>query len=87
MHPADVTVYVIIAVPGTIEVTAPVEASTVATDKSLLLHTPPGTVLLRFVIPPAHTVLKSAVIVPADGNGFTVTTTTSVTEPQGLLTK
>ena len=61
-----------VAVPADTPFTLP-DPSTVATPVAVLLHAPPEAVSLKPVAEPAHTVAVP-VIVPADGNGFTVTT-------------
>jgi hypothetical protein len=45
---------VILEVPVVRPETTPVEETTVATDKLLLLHVPPGVVLESDVVPPIH---------------------------------
>ena len=45
-------VYEIVAMPADTPLTKPVDEPTVATDISLLLHTPPGVVLLNVNTPP-----------------------------------
>ena len=63
----------------------PVEP-TVATEPSLLLHTPPLVASLRVVVEPAHTLIVP-VIADTVGNGLTVTVdVTIVTQPKPLVT-
>src|SRR4051812_2882700 len=54
------SVYEMVAIPAVVPVnvpvTMPLEAPMVATDTSLLLHVPPGVVLARVTVAPAHTV-------------------------------
>ena len=57
----------------------------VATPVLLLLHTPPALALLRVVVEDAQTVVVP-VIVPAFGNGLTVTTAVVLATPQLLVT-
>lgn len=59
----------IIAVPLLMPVTTP-DASTDAFDGLLLVHVPPGTVLVRVVVEPTHTVLLPLI---GPGVAFTVT--------------
>ena len=61
------------------------DASTVATPVAVLLHAPPEVVSLKPVAEPAHTVAEP-VMVPADGNGLTVTTSVAAAVPQPLVT-
>lgn len=56
--------------PTLIPETMPVEDPTTAIAVELLLHVPPGVLLLSVVVLPLHT---SVVPVIAAGNGFTVT--------------
>jgi len=49
------TAYVIILVPAEIPVTTPLEKPTVATEVSLLIHTPPEVVSLKEVVDPTQT--------------------------------
>jgi hypothetical protein len=53
-HPVP-TAYVITDVPADIPAATPVVASIVALDVLLLLHVPPGTVLVKVVVLPTHT--------------------------------
>jgi hypothetical protein len=65
------TVYEILTVPVVTPVTIP-EASTVAIALFEEVHAPPASVLVRDVVEVAHTTIVPE-MVPADGNGFTVT--------------
>ena len=58
---------------------------TVATPVLVLLHMPPVAPSLNAVVEPAHTVAVP-VMVPATGNGLTVTTCVAATVPQPLVT-
>ena len=58
---------------------------TVATPVLVLLHTPLGEASVNAVVEPAHTVAVP-VIVPATGNGLTVTTCVAAIVPQPLVT-
>ena len=62
------------AVPIPAPVTTPVDASTVAFVISLLVHVPPDTAWVRFVVEPTH-----VVSVPAMGPGVVTTFTVAVT--------
>ena len=64
--------------------TTPV-GSTVATPVAVLLHMPPVATSVKFTVVPGHRV-KSPVIAPATGSGFTVTTAVAVNVPQLLET-
>jgi hypothetical protein len=68
---ALVTVYVIVTVPAATPVTSPV-LLTAATAASLLVHTPPGVVLLKAVTAPTHTAI-SPVMGFTTGVALTVT--------------
>jgi hypothetical protein len=57
-----------------------------ATDALEVLQVPPVTVLLNVVDAPVHTVVVP-VIVPAKGNGLTVTAAVATAEPQLLVTR
>ena len=70
--------------PAAIPLTIP-EASTVANVASALLQVPPVAASLNDVVAAAHTVAVP-VIVPASGNGFTVTIIESTAVPQLLTT-
>ena len=62
-------------VPPPAPVTSPVDAFTVATALSLLVHVPPGVPLVAsVVVAPAH-IIAVPVIVPGVASGFTVTVT------------
>ena len=50
-----------------------------------LLHVPPPAASVRFVVPVGHTD-SIPVIVPANGNGFTVTTAVAAAVPQLFVT-
>ncbi len=67
--------------PGAIPVTAPVLASTIATDVVLLLQLPPEILLLKFIVDPTHTA-DAPLIVPAFGTGLTVIVAEAVADPQ-----
>jgi hypothetical protein len=54
---------------------------TVATDGTVLLHTPPVVASVRVTLPPVQTVL-APLMVPADGSGFTVTAAVAVSVQQ-----
>ena len=56
-----------------------------ATAVAVLLHAPPIVASLKPVVEPAHTVAVP-VIVPADGNGLTVTVAVAAAVPQPLVT-
>ena len=71
-HPFVVTVYVIVVEPADKAVTAPVDASTVATAVLLDVQTPPDVTLVSDVVNPSHTCVVP-VIAATTGNGFTVT--------------
>ena len=71
--PSPATVYVMEAVPADIPVTIPKEASMVATDKLLLLHTPPVTVEVSVDAPPVQRVWIPE-SVPAEGGAETFNT-------------
>ena len=71
-------------VPDAIPVTTPV-ALTVATPVDTELHTPPVAASVRLMVDVAHTVSRP-VMIPADGDGFTVTTAVAATVPQLLVT-
>ena len=71
-------------VPAVTPVTIP-DMPIVATAVLLLLHTPPVVVLLNVIVAVAQTIAVP-VIVPATGNGLTVTFTVVVAVPQLLVT-
>jgi alpha-D-ribose 1-methylphosphonate 5-triphosphate synthase subunit PhnH len=73
-----------VAVPAVMPVTLPVEP-TVATLVEPELHIPPPEPSVTLIIDPAHT-LKGPVIVPASGNGLTVTTVVALALPQLTVT-
>ena len=73
-----------VAVPADTPVTVPV-VPTVATVVAVLLHAPPVVASLNPVVEPAQTVAVP-VMVPADGNGLTVTTLVAAAIPQPLVT-
>jgi hypothetical protein len=79
-----VTAYDMVVVPAETPVTTPV-ASTVAMPVSVLLHTPPDAALLSEVVASSQTVVVP-VMLPATGNGFTVTTAEATAVPQLLIT-
>jgi hypothetical protein len=82
---AFVTVYNIIDVPAATPVTTPDEEPTVATVRSLLLHTPPEVALLNVVVAATHTV-EAPVIAATVGKLFTVTVFVTTLLPQILTT-
>ena len=61
------------------------EASTVATPGVLLVHVPPAEASLNVVIEPTQTV-PIPVMLPALGNGLTVTKLVAAAVPQLLVT-
>ena len=73
-----------VAVPADTPVTMPV-VPTVATVVAVLLQVPPVVASLNPVVAPAQTVAVP-VMVPADGNGLTVTTLVAAAVPQPLVT-
>ena len=73
-----------VAVPADMPVTTPV-LPIVATPELLLLHTPPALALLNVIVDASQTVVVP-VIVPAFGNGLTVTTAVVLATPQLLVT-
>ena len=58
---------------------------TVATVVTVLLHAPPVAASLNPVVAPAQTVAVP-VMVPADGNGLTVTIVVAAAVPQPFVT-
>ena len=74
----------IVAVPALIPETFP-EELTDAMEGELLLHEPPGISLLKLIKLPTHTVV-GPVIVPADGDGFTVIPADVLAVPQPVVT-
>ena len=74
----------ITAEPAVTPVTTP-EPLMEATEALLLLQVPPDVAFESVVVPPTHTVLVP-VIVPADGEGLTVTDCVAVAVPQLLVT-
>ena len=72
-----------VVVPDDTPVTLP-DASTVATVVTVLLHAPPVAASLNPVVAPAQTVAVP-VIVPADGNGLTLTIAVASAVPQPLV--
>ena len=73
-----------IDVPAATPVTVPV-APTVAVPGDTELQVPPATASLRFVVVAGHTT-RPPVIVPALGNGLTVTIALAAAIPQPLVT-
>ena len=73
-----------VIVPADTPFTLP-DPSTVATPVAVLLQAPPEAVSLKPVTELTHTVAVP-VIVPADGNGLTVTTSVAAAVPQPLVT-
>ena len=59
--------------PTATPVTRPEEALITATEGLELLHTPPGAPSLKDIVPGRQSTV-GPVILPATGNGFTVTT-------------
>jgi hypothetical protein len=68
-----VTVYVIVAVPAAMPDMAPVDAFTVATAASLVVHAPPAVPLLVKVVLPPTQIACVPLTVPALGAATTVT--------------
>ena len=79
-----VTAYDIIDVPAAIPVTVPV-ALTVAIPVDTAVQVPPATASLRLVVVVGQ-IEKVPVMVPAFGEGFTVTTVVAAAVPQLLVT-
>ncbi len=73
-----------VVVPAATPVTTP-DASTVATDVLLLVHAPPLTASERVIVAATQT-LDEPEIVPAFGNGLTVTTWVAYAVPQEFVT-
>jgi hypothetical protein len=73
-----------VAVPAVMPVTVPV-LPTVATPVAVLLHVPPVAASLKPVAEPTHTDAVP-VMLPADGNGLTVTVVVAADVPQPLVT-
>ena len=73
-----------VAVPAVMPVTLPVEP-TVAILVEPELHIPPPEASVKFIIDPAHTVIRPFII-PASGNGLTVIISVALKVPQLLLT-
>jgi hypothetical protein len=73
-----------VAVPAVTPVTVPV-LPTVATPVAVLLHAPPVAASVKPVVEPAHTIAVP-VMLPADGNGLTVTVVVAAAVPQPLVT-
>ena len=71
-------------VPDATPLTSPL-LFTVAAAVLVLLHMPPVVPSLNDVVEPTHTVAVP-LIVPATGNGLTVTTCVAATVPQVLVT-
>ena len=67
-------------------VTTP-DAVTVAIAVLLLLHTPPAAASEKAVVDPEQMEDDPLVIVPAAGNGFTVTDAVATAVPQPLVTE
>jgi hypothetical protein len=82
VHPPPV-VYVIVVLPVAIAVAMPVVASIVAIAVRLLLHSPPLTALLKFVVDPTHAL---SVPVIALGSALTVASTVVLAVPQPFVT-
>ena len=72
-----------VAVPAVTPITDPV-LPTVAIVVAVLLHAPPVAASDKPVVEPTHTVAVP-VMVPADGNGLTVTTSVAIAAPQPLV--
>jgi hypothetical protein len=81
-----VTVYDMVVVPAAIAATIPVVEPIVATAVFTDVQTPPLVALLKVVLPEGHTVAVP-VIVPAFGEGLTVTTIVAAAVPQLLVTE
>jgi hypothetical protein len=79
-----VTVYDIVTVPAAIPLTSP-ELFTVATSEFDEDHVPPAVVLLNVIVAPAFTE-AAPVMVPAEGNGLTLTILKDDALPHSLLT-
>ena len=73
-----------VAIPDDTPLTMPV-LPTVATDVAVLLQAPPDAPSVNVVVDPAHT-FKIPVIVPATGNGLTVTIAVAAAVQQPLVT-
>lgn len=69
VHPVELMVYVIAAVPGDNAVTRPDVAPTVATDVVPLVHAPPGVASVNVVVESWHSELLPAI---AAGDGVTL---------------
>ena len=78
-----VTEYTIVSMPADTPETTPL--LTVA-DALLLVQTPPGAASVKVIAEPAHT-LDKPVIVPAAGNGLTVTNFVATAVLQTLVTE
>ena len=78
-QPVD-NVYVIVVVPGSIEVTMPLEGLTIAIDILLLVHVPPEVELDNVVLPGLHRI-KLPVIAPGVG---LIVTAIAASVPQQL---
>ena len=73
-----------VVVPGIIPVTRP-DVFTVATLVAVLLHVPPVTTSVKFIVAEGQTVDRP-VIAPAFGAGSTVMIAVAATVPQLLVT-
>ncbi len=73
--------YVIVVVPPVVALTKPLAGFTVATELVLLLHTPPDTASVSWLVKPAHMVVLPLI---ATGDVFTVTTVV-VVQPVGKV--
>ena len=73
-----------VEVPAATPVTTPVPL-TVAIPGLTLLQVPPAAASVRLVVVVGHTI-SPPVILPAFGDGFTVTTTVAAAVPQLLVT-
>ena len=74
-----------VVVPTATPVTIPDDEPIVAMEGVTEVHTPPPAPLLRVVVAEGHTD-RVPLILPALGNGFTVTTTVAAAVPQLLVT-
>ena len=74
-----------VAVPDAMPLTTPVDEPMLAVAALLLLHVPPPVRLDKVTEEPVHTTDEPR-IVPADGDGSTVTVSVAETLPQLLVT-
>ena len=80
------TVYVISAVPAKTPVTTPVEASTVATLASLVVHSPPVVPSEEIVVVPPGAIVCVPVKVPAVGFSTVAITSSVPVQPDAFVT-